>query len=311
MFPIYVNNENFKEPKDDIYYLIGKNGIFLKRKLPLIESLVEVNGPSFLENVISYSKLLTTKIPDEIFRKVLKFFREVYSLYHSESVVLLFYNEKKKSFRVGVPFQKVSSASCHAVKMGSPRKYVTVGSIHSHPSFGAFHSGVDDSDELYAFDGIHITIGNVNDEEFSISCSVTSNKKRFKTDPLEYIEGIKEVKEEDIIDETNLLYPFIYYYGRNDKKYKKDRYITVNKDPVEIDKNWLTYVESIYPNTSEVMRSSPSNELNKSIARGMNRYGGISLPDAEPKSRNDPCEVCPFSKGKRETPIEQLMFEGF
>lgn len=39
--------------------------------------------------------------------------------------------------------------------------YGIFGTIHSHCDFAAFHSGVDDNDEQ-DFDGIHITIGNVN-----------------------------------------------------------------------------------------------------------------------------------------------------
>ena len=39
--------------------------------------------------------------------------------------------------------------------------YTIFGTIHSHCDFSAFHSGIDDADE-HGFDGVHVTIGNVN-----------------------------------------------------------------------------------------------------------------------------------------------------
>ena len=39
-------------------------------------------------------------------------------------------------------------------------QYMHVCSIHSHPDFNAYHSGVDDRDE-FDWDGLHLTIGGV------------------------------------------------------------------------------------------------------------------------------------------------------
>ncbi len=71
--------------------------------------------------------------------------------------------------------------------------YVLYGTIHSHCDFSAFHSGIDDSDELN-FDGLHITIGNV-DADFSFSARYMINQVSFDVELESIIEGITHLDE--------------------------------------------------------------------------------------------------------------------
>lgn len=68
-------------------------------------------------------------------------------------------------------------------------QYMHVCSIHSHPDFEAYHSGVDDSDE-FIWDGLHLTIGGVMKDDFQISASLTLQGTRFMLDPLDCVEGV-------------------------------------------------------------------------------------------------------------------------
>lgn len=202
MFKIHVNDNIQEMPEDDIFYIVAKEGIFLKKKMGIMESLAPVKNISTLESVQSSAKMHINKIPATSFAKVIDFFRKVYTAYRGESIVLLFYNEESKKYRIIPPHQKVSSASIDYNRGMSLEGWMMIGTIHSHAGMSAFHSGVDDSDEE-TFDGLHITIGNVNDDNVSISSSIVANGYRVITEPEEYISGLKKVVD---IDETEPFY---------------------------------------------------------------------------------------------------------
>lgn len=191
---VYVYNKDTQIPEDETCYIVAKGGIFLKKKLDLIESLTPVDKISFLEDIPNYAKLNISKIPKKLFGDILSLFREVYRLYKSEVAVLLYYNKDKKTFKVHVPEQEVSFASVSYKGNHTIKDFILVGSIHSHSSMGAFHSGTDTSDEE-KFDGIHFTIGKVDKEPFFDLCSsIAVNGLRVPTDPMEYVDGL-EVRE--------------------------------------------------------------------------------------------------------------------
>lgn len=139
--------------------------------------------------------------PVEKFRYVMKYFQQIYDAHKTEAAVLLMVNMTTKQWEVafvpqldcsggGVNYV-VPQPSLEDVPADSKKRryyeaifndpeakalmvraneeyqklinsgYVLYGTIHSHCNFSAFHSGTDDADET-AFDGLHITIGNVN-----------------------------------------------------------------------------------------------------------------------------------------------------
>jgi len=234
MFKVFVNDGS-EMPSDDIFYIIAKDGIFLKKKIGIVESIAPVDKISILEKIEPFAKLYINKIPINVFGKVVAFFREVYNKYKSESVILLYYNQTKKKYIIHVPEQEVSSASIdYKNEIVNYRDYNLIGTIHSHANFGAFHSSTDSFDEKH-FDGIHITIGNVNNEEVSISSSLVVNGERFKVEPEEYIEKIE--KKDDKLSNS-------IFKGFSKHSNKSDKYI-FNEMPKDKSflRRWLTYVK--------------------------------------------------------------------
>jgi len=188
MFKIFINDGS-KLPNDDIFYIIAKDGIFLKKTMGLIDSIIKVDKISILNDIKEDATLKIEKIPAMSFSKIVKFYKDIYNKYRSEAVVLLHYNENKKWFKLQIPNQNVSHGSAIYENRKTIENYQLIGTIHSHGSMSAFHSSVDDNDERN-FDGLHITVGRVDEFNLDISCSIVVNGKRFIVSPLNYIEGI-------------------------------------------------------------------------------------------------------------------------
>jgi len=194
MFKIVHLDGTQKIPDDEICYILSKEGIHIKKKIGLIDCITPVKNISILESLTTYAKMDIPKIPGDLFGKICKFFKDVYEKFRGEAVVVLYYSTKNKRYKVYVPKQEVTGASVkYNLEHPSFKDYQQVGTIHSHANFSAFHSGVDDKDEEH-FDGIHITIGNVVDENPSISASIVANGTRFPVSPIDYIDKL-EIRE--------------------------------------------------------------------------------------------------------------------
>ena len=90
MFKVVLNDGQNEMPEDDIYYVIGKEGVYLKKKLGVMESLAPVKNISILKSVISSATMHIEPIPGKWIAKVMNFCREVYKEYRSEAIVMLF-----------------------------------------------------------------------------------------------------------------------------------------------------------------------------------------------------------------------------
>lgn len=186
---IYLNNGE-PIPSGETCYIIAKDGIYLQKNLDLVESITPVDKISFLEEMKTFAKLNIPKIPAKTFSNILEFFKEVYSLYKSEAIVLLFYNKNKKTYRIYVPEQTVSGASLDYKADVTIKDHILIGTIHSHAGMSAFHSGTDVKDEEN-FDGIHFTIGKVNNKDFFDVCATISiNGMRIQVFPEDYVDGL-------------------------------------------------------------------------------------------------------------------------
>lgn len=197
MFNVYINDGTKELPDDDICYIVAKEGIFLKKRLGIMESIAPVKNISILQSVETSARMHIEKIPTISSAKILEFFKAVYEKHKAESVVLMFYNEELKKYKFIVPPQKVSGAAVDYTKAIQVDDYQMIGTIHSHANFSAFHSGTDSSDEKN-FDGLHITFGHVNNDEISISASIVSNGNRVIIEPEEYMLGLERVQKEKI-----------------------------------------------------------------------------------------------------------------
>ena len=193
MFKVFVNDGTQEIPSDDIFYVVAGNGLFLRKKLGILEALVPVKNIPHLDHVKTYAFLDIPKIPKDDFSRVVSFFRKVYEEHRSEAIALLYFNDNTKKYRIQIPFQEVSGASVDYEKTSPFKGFNLICTIHSHAGFGAFHSGVDDADEKY-FDGLHITVGDLSKELLTISSSIVVNGKRFMVLHSDYIEGVELVE---------------------------------------------------------------------------------------------------------------------
>lgn len=230
MFKVFVNDGTKEIPKDDIVYIVCKEGVYLKKKTGIMESITPVDGLSHLQPVESMAQMHIEKMPGYMFARVIDFFRKVYEEHRSEAVVLLFYDMENDEYEMVVPVQKVNASYISEYQRGiSVEGMDMIGTIHSHAGMSAFHSGVDDKDEK-KFDGLHITIGNLNDEDVSISASIVSNGSRFIVDPEEYINDITKVL--DIDEEVAKPYGKVFKFvnGKYVESTSKHTYMTKKYD---------------------------------------------------------------------------------
>jgi PRTRC genetic system protein A len=246
MFNVYIYNEGDELPKDDVCYILTKDGILLKKKVGLMESISKVDKISILGDLKPHAKLHIEKIPGPVFAKIYSFFKEVYKEFYSECVALLYYNPKTKKYKTFIPNQEVSGASLDYVKDRTFKDHVLMCSIHSHASMSAFHSGTDSDDEK-SFDGLHITLGKMNQDVIDISASIVANGTRFMVDPLDYVHNL-DLVEFSYYNPNQFKPAFVVVDG--EKQYTKDvkthlGYVIngVSDKDKEFDKNWMRFVK--------------------------------------------------------------------
>jgi len=207
MFPVYVMEDGMEMPDDDVAYLICKDGIFLKKKVGLIQSLAKVDSISVLGNITPYAHFDVAMVPEEIILQALAFFRSIYEKHKAEAAVILEYDQEAEEYSLNVPEQEVTFSHVK-YKPEKTSSKLHIGSIHSHCSFSAFHSGTDTSDEA-EWDGIHITLGHVDTDIPSLSIETVANKQRFMVYASDYIDmNISEdEKKKPVLDVTGIELP--------------------------------------------------------------------------------------------------------
>lgn len=200
IYPIYLANgaEEFdvKNISEDFAYIIGKSGLYLFQRNFLMESVCKVH--TLLGNILDVKEQTQLKIASRIdkslFKKIIFFFKKVYNEYKQEAVGILVYNQKENNWEFCVPKQSGSLASVKYEGIDKPSEdYVVIGSVHSHSNFSAFHSGIDKKDEEF-FDGIHITIGNLDKPVQDFSCEIVHGKNRTKIAVSQVVETDDEQK---------------------------------------------------------------------------------------------------------------------
>lgn len=195
MFNVFVADGTQEVPDDNVFYVVAGNGIYIRKKLGILDALVPAKSIPHLNHVKAYATLDIPKISEDDFTKIVSFFRKVYDVHSSEAIALLHYNEKRRDFKIQIPFQEVTGGTVD-YKRESPwqaQGYILMCTIHSHAGFGAFHSGIDHSDEEF-FDGLHITVGDLSKKLLTISTSIVVNGMRFIVETDDYVEGADKVE---------------------------------------------------------------------------------------------------------------------
>lgn len=185
--PVFIALDEIPAELPTPCYIIDKSGWNLHYQNSLYRAMVPANEASK-----DTQQLLFTgnRIPQKLMQQVAGFFAQVYKRSKSEALGYLLYNGVDWKFHV--PQQTATSAHCKLQQpIPNQGEYKVAGSIHSHGSMSAFHSSTDVKDEAQ-FDGIHITIGNV-DRTPELVISLVAHGVRFSCTPELVLEQDPEV----------------------------------------------------------------------------------------------------------------------
>jgi len=187
------SNLDIKEIKKSNHcYIIAKNGIFFKDNQNNIETCIKIDSIEGLSSLEPYIKWKFPKISKRQFDMVVSFFKKIHTKYKSECMVLIGWDRKNKKIVIFAPTKQIVTGASIKYDIGDiPKGVAVIGSIHSHSSMSAFHSGVDIADEMN-FDGLHITLGKFSDKSntFQISSQLTAGKMREDIEFTKIIENI-------------------------------------------------------------------------------------------------------------------------
>lgn len=199
---VYLKDRSFIGLKQGSCYLIAKGGIYLRKENAAFKSCVKLGaltwenqdfGNRTLEEE-EFLGLKLPKIPRRVVEEWIALGRLVRKIYKSEVLLLLYYSPSTGKFENKVPEQEVSPGSVRSREcMPAPQGWFLVGTIHTHPG-EAFHSQVDEDDEA-SVDGLHITIGDLDDILPGFVVSAVVNGRRFPLSPEEVMETV-EIPEE-------------------------------------------------------------------------------------------------------------------
>lgn len=141
------------------------------------------------------------KISHKIWATILRFLYEINKAHSSEAMVTLYYHPQNKAWLVEAMPQEGVGMSIETIRnddydsiRAEIADYVEFGSVHSHCNAPAFQSGVDEDDE-HDRDGIHITIGHLNQAVFDSHTRVVYRKGTFNFDFENLIEMDPEIED--------------------------------------------------------------------------------------------------------------------
>lgn len=159
------------------YYVVGSNGFFIHRNTRVGRVLVKLKNPPTTLPEVKNSFLWSDipLIPGELLSQVAGFFRAVFKTMHAEAGVMLLIDDQD-NYSILVPSQEVdyTSVDYKFDPATIPQDKTLIGTIHSHCNFGAGHSSTDVGDAMDR-DGIHITLGDIDQEKIDIDIMVSMN----------------------------------------------------------------------------------------------------------------------------------------
>jgi hypothetical protein len=207
---IYTN-DGASEAPDTTHFVVARNGLFLRKKSDWVDAIVPARGVDGLKPVETSAQLLLPRLKSTVFAKAVLFFNEVYKQKKTEAAVLLHYSPKH-GWDLSVPTQQANGAFVKYDAAGRLPGYRCVGTMHSHCAMSAFHSSTDTRDEA-AQDGVHITIGRLNNfPTFGMDAEIVVNGTRF---PLPH-EHIVYVRPEEPKKRPGLL---SFMFSKHDQLY--------------------------------------------------------------------------------------------
>jgi hypothetical protein len=323
MFPVWINDGTTEPPTDPIFYVVAKDGIYLKKTMGHFDTMNKVDAISILGECDTYASLDVAKITARQFTQILTLFRAVFKKYRAEANVILHYNRKRKRYRIDVPRQDVSGASVdYANGEDTYKDYIRIGTIHSHANMSAFHSGTDHGDELN-WDGLHITLGKMDEEYFDISCSIMSGGERFMVQPSDYLEDVELVEYTEEVKWPR----YTYVKGVRQEVSPEKKLGYASKAPEKdfcFPKKWMDKIDKYKPVTPKYVTTYDYSKfgyagLGGSISEfyknnSTDKQSGISkgqsnLFDHFDVGEDDwnPCGQCPYKHHKSDLMMQDLI----
>lgn len=189
--PLYLKTDpKMARPTDPEFYLFTGDGAFLCRNHKFFESDVPAKqAPQSLAEhaprcVIKYPKLGIAAL-----EYIIGFFDVIFEMYQSESVILLYWDLKRKRYLLRVPKQKATVWESYSGKrspldvgyeipLGVPVHQLLVGDIHCHGDIGAYASYTDKQDELHR-DGVHGIVGYIDQDPPQFHQDIAIDGHRF------------------------------------------------------------------------------------------------------------------------------------
>lgn len=180
-------------------------GILLRDGIPVqlvtdnstYEGYLPIELPELKEDRFSIIKFKGTKMPLDVWKTISSFMLWSHCTHKSEAQARFCYNGEAKTWRVlvlpqslshGLATKEIADSDVRkelisdAIKAG----FGTIGTIHHHCNAGAFQSGMDQNDEL-SQNGLHITLGNLDKEYFTLNARATFRKLQYSVDLSEWI----------------------------------------------------------------------------------------------------------------------------
>ncbi len=139
------------------------------------------------------------KIPKDEWRMMLSFFKWTYDKWKSESQVRLFVNLKTGTWKIwafpqeqdtGMAAREVDNEAAIEQRKQFNEDWLYFGTVHHHCGTSAFQSGTDKANEE-GQDGLHVTIGKMNEKKYDIHCRFYRKKRMFEPD-MSWFWDIKE-----------------------------------------------------------------------------------------------------------------------
>ncbi len=130
------------------------------------------------------------RMTPEMWAEIMAFFQWTYKEHKSEAQVRLFVHPDKGWMAWAFPQKGGTSLTTKEVENEDSKKqraeqipegYIAFGTIHHHCSISAFQSSTDTDDEKNV-DGLHITIGNIDKEQFTMHARLYLKGNKFEPD---------------------------------------------------------------------------------------------------------------------------------
>lgn len=170
----FVDADSLAPPDKGPYYVATRKGYMIHSRTHFGRVLVPASEASSLPETQPIFFHDIHKFDAALIGMAWNFFRNVWEQKHSEAMVDITYSEEK-GYRLFVPPQEATGGGVECKRNMEHYRGQIVGTIHSHCNFNAYHSGTDQHD-ANDHDGIHITIGNVDQPKPSVAVMFSASK---------------------------------------------------------------------------------------------------------------------------------------